>query len=97
MEINGITVPDSGVSVQYIPDPIGGWMYVVTTSVAVEQKNLQSFQTQLDDAKAKLAEDQAQVDELTTQAQNFEAAINAATVEPSPVDPVPVEVNTPIE
>lgn len=77
METNGITVPDGGTSRQYIADPIGGWLYIVTTIVAVQQQNLSTFQKQLEDAKEQLQKAQALVDELAPHAQDLASAIAA--------------------
>lgn len=67
MEINGITIPDEGSTKQYIPDPIGGWLYEVTTYVSVKQKRLSEVQEAVTEAHAKIAEAQAVIDALMPQ------------------------------
>lgn len=75
MQVNNVTIPDAGLTREYIPDAIGGWMYIVTTTVSVEQKNLGDFQAQFEEAKERLVDAQAEVDRLTPIAANFKAAL----------------------
>lgn len=92
-------MPDAGSSKQYFADPVGGWMYVATTTITVEQKNLNEFTSQLNEAKQRLLEAQALVDELEPQATAFETAI-AAQPKPVVLDVPPVLDNatsTPIQ
>lgn len=74
MEVNGITVPDPSETVEYYPDPIGGWMYIVTTRVGVLQKTLVGVKQELVEAKAQLVIVQAKIDELEPQVADFEEA-----------------------
>lgn len=82
MQTNGITVPDAGSTTQYFPDPIGGWMYIATTTVSVQQKALADIQNDLESAKAQLVATQAIIDELSPQVADFQTAIKAL---PAPV------------
>ena len=84
MQINGITVPDPSTQTDYYPDPIGGWMYIVTTNVTVAQKALTDIQNDLAQAQAAVAANQAIVDALTPQITSFATAV--AAVAPAPVD-----------
>lgn len=93
MQVNNVTIPDPVTTTEYIADTIGGWMYVVTKTVSVNQQNLQQFQGKLDAAKTQLAEAQALVDELQPAADAFATAIAAL---PVPVLPAPIEVTPPV-
>lgn len=77
METNKITVPDPSSTTQYIVDPVGGWMYIVTTTVTVENKSLAEFHAKVSDAQAQLDAAQALVNELKPQAVAFATAIAA--------------------
>lgn len=75
MKVNDIEVPDAGSTTQYVPDTVGGWMYVVTTSITVDQQNLNDFQAQVDDATAQIAKLQAFVDAAQPQADTLANAV----------------------
>lgn len=75
MQVNNIIVPDAGTTKEYISDPIGGWMYVVTTTTEVEQQNLQQFKGNLADIKAQRDNLQALIDEIEPHAVSFEEAV----------------------
>lgn len=66
MVTNGVNVPDESVSKEYVADPIGGWMYIVTTSVTIAQERLDSFDAKIVAATKRVAEAQAELDELQT-------------------------------
>lgn len=73
MQINNITVPDAGTTTQYITDPIGGWVYEVTTTTTVVMHNLADAQAKLaaaqqarDDAEALIAQLSPEVATLIT-------------------------------
>lgn len=83
MIINGIEIPDAGTTKQYLPDNIGGWMYVVTTDVQVEQVRLDQFKSRIDDMKAHIAQLQAVVDDIAPVVADFEEAIKDIPVHPS--------------
>lgn len=89
MTINGITVPDEGSTTQYIPDPIGGWMYVSTTTVTVTQKALATIQSDLNAAQTAVTEAQAIVDQLAPEVASFEAAVVAQQGPPEQSIPTP--------
>lgn len=74
-EINGITIPDEGTTTTYVPDPVGGHMYVVLTTIRVQVQTLDVFQTQLDAARARLAKAQADIEELTPQIETLKSFI----------------------
>lgn len=67
MQTNGKTIPDAGSTKEYITDPIGGWMYVITTSVDVTQVRLDDFKAHIDDMKSQIVSLQATVAELEPQ------------------------------
>lgn len=81
MEINNITVPDAGTTTQYIPDPIGGWLYVVTTVISVTQKHLSQVQDDLAAAQAKVVEAQAVADALAPIVMSLQEAQVAQEIE----------------
>lgn len=80
MQINNITVPDEGITKEYITDPIGGNVYVVTTSVYVQTVSLADFQTKVDVAKRQVVKAQALVDELEAKATELAQATPAEQV-----------------
>ena len=80
MITNGIEIPDPGVTTEYIKDPIGGWIYRITTVVSVEQQNAQQFDKALSDAKEQLTAAQTKVAEL--EAQKLEVATVDEEVKP---------------
>jgi hypothetical protein len=64
MQINGLEIPDAGTAVQYIADPVGGWLYEVTTTVFINQKPLATVQDDLAKAQATVEKAQSLVDTL---------------------------------
>lgn len=51
-EINGVQIPEAGVTTQLIADPIGGHVYEVTTVVTVDQTRLDNVEKKLQEAQA---------------------------------------------
>ncbi len=52
MQVNNITVPDAGRAVEFITDPIGGWVYEVETITSVTPHNMTKWDKIVADAQA---------------------------------------------
>lgn len=68
----GITIPDNGSTTEYIDDPIGGWQYIVTTTVNVQQRNIASIQAEIASLSTSIATQQARADELISKLAVFQ-------------------------
>lgn len=78
MQINEITVPDEGVTTEYLVDKIGGRVYVVHTGIRVEMILLSDLQKHLDDAKARVVEAQGEVATLEAHVAEVNAEVKKA-------------------
>lgn len=76
-------LPVAGTTKQYLPDAVGGWMYVVVTTITVEQRRLDQFEADVIDAQKELELAQAKVDDLQAAADVVAALPNPA---PKPKD-----------
>lgn len=65
--VNGIEIPEAGATQEYITDKVGGFMYLVTTNVTVNQYRLDEYEKMLALAKAT-------AEKATADAQALEAA-----------------------
>lgn len=83
MITNGIEIPDAGSTREYIADKIGGWVYVITTTVVVEQKRLDGFNQEIADAQKAVEEAQARLTELQEKAP--EITVDFPTIKDEPV------------
>jgi hypothetical protein len=84
MQVNNVTVPDAGTTTEVIIDNVGGWAYIVTTTVAVQQQNLNdyqaSLQTTIDEATTQIAA----LQETVSTAQDSLSSVSAALAAPAP-------------
>lgn len=74
MQSNGIEIPDPSTSRQVITDPIGGWMFIITTVVSREMKKLADASQEVDNIKQNIADEQALLAELEPHVAVLEAA-----------------------
>lgn len=86
---DGTQIPAAGVTNQYIQDVNAGLIYVVTTTVTVQQMSLSDLETQLSNAQAAAAAAQSLVEQLTPAATSFQVALNAPVIV-SPAQPMQV-------
>lgn len=77
--VNGIELPEAGVTTQLITDPIGGWVYKVTTVVTVDMIRLENVQQKLQEAQADLVAAQQRVDSTTAELAAVTAVIPKAS------------------
>lgn len=89
MITNGINVPDASSSKEYIADPIGGWMYIVTTTVSVAQEKLSDFGQKIAEATKRVEVAQAELAELQTQKPVVDEAIFQMPIKPDVASSTP--------
>ncbi len=66
MQTNGITIPDESRAIEHIADPVGGWLYTVTTTVTVVPSRLDEVQRKVANLQADIAEKTAELEALQT-------------------------------
>lgn len=74
-------LPTEGETKQFLPDPVGGWMYIVYTTTRIEQKRLDQIQDDIKNAALKLTQAQAEVNELQAAA-DVVAALPTVALKP---------------
>lgn len=74
---NGVQVLTAGQTVSYVTDPVGGWVYKQTITVAVEQTSLADAQETVAAAQATIDSAQAVIDALAPQITTLTAVAQA--------------------
>lgn len=76
-------IPAAGTTVQYIPDPKAGWMYIVTTQTNVQQAPITYLEDEIASAQQEITHKQAELATLISTKATVDTAIaEVATITP---------------